>query len=153
MTSTAPLSTPSSAGPFPANRHQERAEGHRLTSYLWRGSDDVNPAFISPVERAPDDRSPGGSEQGLALRTSTRAFLQGGADATLLPTSAVHHLGEGLVPSWRWLAFEQLPTITTPTAQTGLAVGTMHAPWELIRARLVDSCTYVRWTVLIPLAT
>ena len=42
--------------PLPANPHQERAEGHRLTSYLWRGSDDMSPAFIPPAEAAPDDR-------------------------------------------------------------------------------------------------
>ena len=41
--------------PLPANPHQERAEGHRLTAYLWRGSDDMNPAFTPPAEAAPDD--------------------------------------------------------------------------------------------------
>ena len=56
--------------PLPANPHQERAEGHRLTSYLWRGSDDMSPAFIPPAKEAPDDRGQGGSRQDLPLRTS-----------------------------------------------------------------------------------
>ena len=42
--------------PLPANPKEERAEGHRLTSYLWRGSDDTSPTFIPPAESAPDDR-------------------------------------------------------------------------------------------------
>ena len=54
--------------PLPANPHQERVEGHRLTSYLWRGSDDMSPAFIPPAEAAPDNRDRGGSEQALRLR-------------------------------------------------------------------------------------
>ena len=40
--------------PLPANPHQERVEGLRLTSYLWRGSDDMSPAFIPPAEAASD---------------------------------------------------------------------------------------------------
>jgi hypothetical protein len=47
--------------PLPANPHQERAEGRRLTSYLLRGSDDLQPAFIPSADGAPDDRSPGRS--------------------------------------------------------------------------------------------
>lgn len=39
--------------PLPANPHHERAEGHRLTSYLWRGSDDMSPAFIPPDKGNP----------------------------------------------------------------------------------------------------
>jgi hypothetical protein len=49
--------------PLPANPHQERVEGQRLTSYLWRGSDDMSPAFIPPAKGAADDRARGGSEQ------------------------------------------------------------------------------------------
>lgn len=49
--------------PLPANPHQERVEGQRLTSYLWRGSDDMSLAFIRPAKRAPDDRAREGSEQ------------------------------------------------------------------------------------------
>jgi hypothetical protein len=55
--------------PLPANPHQERVGGHRLTSYLWRGSDDMSPAFIPPAKAAPDDQARGGSEQDLPLRT------------------------------------------------------------------------------------
>jgi hypothetical protein len=50
--------------PLPANPHQERAEGHRLTSYLWRGSDDMSPAFIPSGEAAPE-RDRGGAEPDL----------------------------------------------------------------------------------------
>jgi len=49
--------------PLPANPHQERVEGHRLTSYLWRGSDEMSPAFIPPAKGAPDDQAREGSEQ------------------------------------------------------------------------------------------
>ena len=49
--------------PLPANPRQEHAEGHRLTSYLWRGSDEMSPAFIPPAKGAPDDQAWGGSEQ------------------------------------------------------------------------------------------
>jgi len=49
--------------PLPANPHQERVEGHRLTSYLWRGSDDMSPAFIQPANGAPHDQAGEGSEQ------------------------------------------------------------------------------------------
>jgi hypothetical protein len=42
--------------PLPANPKEERAEGRRLTSYLWRGSDDMSPTFIPPAESVPDDR-------------------------------------------------------------------------------------------------
>ena len=48
--------------PLPANPHQERVEGHRLTAYLWRGSDDTSPAFTPPAEAAPDDRAQGASQ-------------------------------------------------------------------------------------------
>jgi hypothetical protein len=51
--------------PLPANPHQERAEGHRLTAYLWRGSDDTDPAFTPPAEATPD-RDGGRSEQDLS---------------------------------------------------------------------------------------
>jgi len=49
--------------PLPANPHDERAEGRRLTSYLWRGSDDMSPAFIPSAVGAPDDRGQGRSDQ------------------------------------------------------------------------------------------
>jgi hypothetical protein len=42
--------------PLPANPQQEHVAGQRLTSYLWRGSDEISPAFISPAEAAPDGR-------------------------------------------------------------------------------------------------
>jgi hypothetical protein len=50
--------------PLPASPHQERVQGRRLTSYLWRGSDDMSPAFIPPTKGAPD-QARGGSEQDL----------------------------------------------------------------------------------------
>jgi hypothetical protein len=72
--------------PLPANPRQERAEGHRLTSYLWRGSDDMSPAFIPPAKGALDDRDPGGSEQGLPLnRSSPRRRTDIGADQVKQP--------------------------------------------------------------------
>lgn len=49
--------------PLPANPRQERIEGHRLTSYVWRGSDDINPAFVPPANGAPGDPASGGSEK------------------------------------------------------------------------------------------
>lgn len=42
--------------PLPANPKEDRVEGLRLTSYLWRGSDDTSPTFIRPAEPGPDDR-------------------------------------------------------------------------------------------------
>jgi len=60
--------------PLPANPHQERIEGHRLTSYLWRGSDDMSPAFIPPAGGAPDDMDRGGSEQALPRVTRDRRW-------------------------------------------------------------------------------
>jgi hypothetical protein len=70
--------------PLPANPHQERAEGHRLTAYLWRGSDDMSPVFISPAEAAPNDQARGGPERNLPLRTGTRAFSSGRYGAVAL---------------------------------------------------------------------
>ena len=61
--------------PLPANPHQERAEGHRLSSYLWRGSDDMSPAFIPPAEAAPD-RAQGGSGQDLPLNARNPGITQ-----------------------------------------------------------------------------
>ena len=55
--------------PLPANPHQERAEGQRLTSYLWRGSDDMSPAFTPPAKGAPDDQDPGGPELAFPCTT------------------------------------------------------------------------------------
>jgi hypothetical protein len=78
--------------PLPANPHQERVEGHRLTSYLWRGSDDMSPAFNPPAEGAPDDMGRGGSEQALPLRTGTQYFP---ADDDADGTTASHAAGAG----------------------------------------------------------
>ena len=81
--------------PLPANPHQERAEGHRLTAYLWRGSDDTNPAFTPPAEAAPD-RAQGGSEQDLArLRAGTRRLP---ADDGTPDTSVEHRKWSSGVP-------------------------------------------------------
>ncbi|MCK9900142.1 hypothetical protein CC117_12555 [Parafrankia colletiae] len=38
--------------PLPANPHEEREHGQRLTTYLWRGSDDTTPAFTHPRDPA-----------------------------------------------------------------------------------------------------
>jgi hypothetical protein len=34
--------------PLPTNPKEEHLEGQRLTTYLWRGSDDPDPTFSSP---------------------------------------------------------------------------------------------------------
>ena len=47
--------------PLPANPRDERAAGRQLTSYLWRGSDDVTPAFVAPGQQAPDDLDSAGA--------------------------------------------------------------------------------------------
>jgi hypothetical protein len=62
--------------PLPANPHQERMEGLRLTSYLWRGSDDMSPDFIPPAEAA-TDRNRSGSEDDSARWTDPPAHLSG----------------------------------------------------------------------------
>jgi hypothetical protein len=59
--------------PLPANPHQERLAGHQLTSYLWRGSDDMSPAFVPPANGVPG-QARGGSEQDSAQRTGAQAF-------------------------------------------------------------------------------
>jgi hypothetical protein len=39
--------------PLPANPRAEHEAGQELTAYLWRGSDDVSPAFVPPAKPAP----------------------------------------------------------------------------------------------------
>ena len=75
--------------PLPANPHQERVEGQRLTAYLWRGSDDTSPAFTPPAEATPDDRDRGKSEHDKALRTRARAFP---ADNDSMSGTGIEHV-------------------------------------------------------------
>ena len=44
--------------PLPANPQEEHEAGRQLTFYLWRGSDDPTPAFVSPAGPAPDSTAP-----------------------------------------------------------------------------------------------
>ena len=76
--------------PLPANPHHERVEGHRLTAYLWRGSDDMSPAFTPPAEAAPDDRDQGGAQQDLPFKDQYPG-IPGEDDST--PNTGVEHRG------------------------------------------------------------
>jgi len=48
--------------PLPANPQEEHEAGRQLTFYLWRGSDDPTPAFVSPADPAPDSQAGGRRE-------------------------------------------------------------------------------------------
>jgi len=85
--------------PLPANPHQERAEGQRLTSYLWRGSDDTSPAFTPPADAAPGNRGQAGSRQDLPSRRRGHAL---GAEALTSPATRSRRISGRFTRSSGW---------------------------------------------------